>query len=46
MIVKEFMNQVMETETFEDKLKSEDSVEWKKAMDHEIASFKEIKPGF
>uniref|UniRef100_A0A1Y1MPC0 Uncharacterized protein n=1 Tax=Photinus pyralis TaxID=7054 RepID=A0A1Y1MPC0_PHOPY len=42
MLVEEFVNLVTEDpETFEDALKRSDSVEWKKAMDREIASLKE-----
>ena len=42
MTVEEFTHQVMEDpETYEDALKSKDSLEWKTAMDREIASLKE-----
>lgn len=42
MVMEEFVNQVTEDpETFEDALKNEDSVEWKTAMDREVASLKE-----
>jgi hypothetical protein len=42
MIVEEFVNQVTEDPaTFEDAWRSENSAEWKKAMDREITSLKE-----
>jgi transposase InsO family protein len=42
MIVEEFVNQVTEDPaTFEDALRSENSAEWKRAMDREITSLKE-----
>jgi transposase InsO family protein len=42
MIVEEFVNQVTEDPaTFEDALRSENSAEWKRAMDQEITSLKE-----
>jgi hypothetical protein len=42
MIVEEFVNQVIEDPaTFEDAWRSENSAEWKKAMDREITSLKE-----
>lgn len=42
MTVEELAEQVMDNpDTFEDALRREDSIEWKKAMDREIASLKE-----